>query len=147
MKKIFFTLTAVFAIGLVALTSSCGNSATNEKTESTEEQVEAEAPADPTTVTTSKGTYDFKMVMKRMYKDGFSKGKSQKSIYDKAPDKNPKSKLLQLAEVSFKEDWKIYYGEPNNEEAKAVYEKALEKYLQGWEEGLGVHSTTIDSIQ
>ena len=147
MRKIIISL--LLATGLVAVTSGCGKTATSENTENAEntEQVEVEVPAEPTTVTTSKGTYDFKMVMKRMYKAGFSKGKSQKSIYDKAPDKNPKSKLLQLTEVSFKEDWKIYYGEPNNEEAKAVYEKALEKYLQGWEEGLGVHSTTIDSIQ
>lgn len=134
MKRIFFTLTAVFAIGLVALTSGCGNSATNEKTESTEEQVEAEVPL-PTTVTTSKGTYDVKMVMKRMYKSGFLLGKDKKSLHDKSPSKYPKTELLQSAESSFKKDWSTYYGTLNNDDSKAVYEKALQLYLQGWEDG------------
>ena len=146
MRKIFISI--LLAVGLVAVMGSCTQSATNEHAEGTEtEQVEAKPTFERTTVTTSKGTYNIKMMMKRMYKEGFSKGKSQKSVHDKSPKLNPKTKLHQLAEVSFKDDWKVYYGEPNNEVAKAVYEKALEKYLQGWGDGWGVYSTTIDSIE
>lgn len=134
MKKILFTIMAVFAIGLVAVTSGCGNSATNEKTEKAEEQVEAVVP-EPTAVTTSKGTYDVKMVMQRMYKSGVSLGKDKKSQHVKSPSKYPKEELLKSAESNFKKDWSTYYGTPNNDEAKAVYDKALQQYLQGWEDG------------
>ena len=148
MKKLFISL--VMAFGLVAVTSGCGETATNGNAEKTEdvktEQAESTTSFESTTVTTSKGTYNIEMVMKRMYKSGYKTGKDKKAIHDKSPNQNPKSKLLQLAENSFKEDWKIYYGEPNNDEAKAVYEKALQKYLQGWEDGWGVSSTTTDSI-
>ena len=107
MKKILFTIMAVFAIGLVAVTSGCGNSATNEKTEKAEEQVEAVIP-EPTAVTTSKGTYDVKMVMQRMYKSGVSLGKDKKSQHVKSPSKYPKEELLKSAESNFKKDWSTY---------------------------------------
>ena len=146
MRKIFISL--VLTVGFVAVTSSCGETATKENAEEVKtEQAEAKATVLPTAVTTSKGTYDVKMVMKRMYKEGVSTGKAKKALYDKSPSKYSKEKLLEGAESNFKEQWNYYYGTPNNDEAKTVYEKALEKYLQGWEDGWGVNSTTIDSIK
>ena len=136
MRKLFISL--VLAVGLVAVMSSCRNTATNENAkEANAEQVEAqpEATVDPTTVTTSKGTYDFKMVMKRMYKEGVSIGKAKKSLHDKSPNKNTKEKLLESAEANFKEQWKIYYGSADNDEAKVVCEKAFQAFLKGWEDG------------
>ena len=137
MRKLFISL--VLVVGSVAVISSCGNTATNENVEqASTEQVEAKAKATvlPAAVTTSKGTFDVKMVMKRMYKEGFSTGKAKKSLYDKSPNKYSKEKLLEGAESNFKEQWNIYYGTPNNDEAKAVYEKALQEYyMKGWEDG------------
>ena len=135
MRKLFISL--VLVVGSVAVISSCGNTATNENAEqASAEQFEAKATVLPTAVTASKGTFDVKMVMKRMYKEGFSTGKAKKSLYDKSPNKYSKEKLLEGAESNFKEQWNFYYGTTNNDEAKAVYEKALQEYyMKGWEDG------------
>ena len=39
------------------------------------------------------------------------------------------------AEKDFKQKWVIYYGMPDNDEAKAVYEKAREQFMKGFEDG------------
>ena len=135
MRKFFISILLVF--GLVAVTSSCVETATNDNSPKTEEvkadQSEASTSHEPKTVMTSKGTYNTEMVLKRMYKLGFSKGKEKKKLHDKAPSQNPKSKLFEFAESDFKKDWTFYYGEPKDEGAQAVYEKARQTYLQGWE--------------
>ena len=134
MRKIFISL--ALAVGLVAVTSSCENTATNKNGEETKtEQVQSKATVKHSTVTTSKGTYDFKMMMKRMYKEGVSIGKAKKSQHDKSPSVYPKAKLLEGAETDFKKQWNFYYGTPENDEAKAVYELGLEQFIKGWEDG------------
>ena len=132
MRKIFISL--VLSVGLVAVTSGCGDTATNENAENNKtEQVEAQVTVKHTTVTTSKGTYNTKMVMKRMYKEGVSAGKEKKKQHDKSPSVYPKEKLLKGVETDFKKQWNIYYGTAENDEAKAVYEQAREQFIKGWE--------------
>ena len=136
MRKLCISL--VLAAGLVAVTGSCTKTATNEHAEGAEtEQAEAKTKTtfEFTTVTTSKGTYNIKMVMKRMYKEGHTLGKDKKAQHDKSPEMNPKEKALEGAENVFSKQWQIYYGKPVNDEAKAVYDQAREYFFKGLEDG------------
>lgn len=138
MRKLFISL--ILAAGLVTVTGSCSKTATNEQAEGAEtEQVEAKPKTtiEYTTVTTSKGTYNIKMVMERMYKEGYKLGKSKKAQHDKSPDKYPKEKALEGAENIFSKQWQFYYGNPENDEAKAVYEQAREYFFNGLEKAWG----------
>ena len=147
MRKIFITFTAVLAVGMFTALTGCSNTATDQKAgedeEAKTEQVEAQPaepetpaePAEPTTFTTQKGTFNIQNVLNRMYDEGVSDGTGKKSLHDKIPSSFPKSKMRKDAEKDFKQKWVIYYGMPDNDEAKAVYEKAREQFMKGFEDG------------
>lgn len=90
---------------------------------------------EPTHFTTQKGTFNIKQVLKRMHEDGVSDGSGKRSLHNRIPSSFPKSKMRQDAKSNFKQKWVIWYGMPDNEEAKAVYNDAQEEYMKGFEEG------------
>lgn len=144
MRKIFITFTAVLAVGMFTALTGCSNTATDQKAgedeEAKTEQVEAqpaepETPAEPTTFTTAKGTFNIEKALNRMYEEGVPDGTGKKSLHDRIPSSFPKSKMRKEAEKFFKQKWVIYYGMPDNDEAQAVYEKAREQYLKGFDDG------------
>ena len=90
---------------------------------------------EPTSFTTGKGTFSIENVLKRMYDEGVTDGTGKRSLHNKIPSSFTKSKMRQAAKDDFKQKWIIWYGTPANEEAKAVYNDALEKYMKGFEDG------------
>lgn len=90
---------------------------------------------EPTTFTTGKGTFSIENVLKRMYDEGLTDGSGKRSLHNKIPSSFTKSKMRQAAKDDFKQKWIIWYGTPANEEAKAIYNDALEKYMKGFEDG------------
>ena len=120
-----------------------GNIANDEKITEMQQSIEAlmekVSPGitnqEPINFTTQKGTYNIEQVLKRMHEEGVSDGSSKRSLHDKIPSSFTKSKMRQDAKSNFKQKWVIWYGMPDNEEAKAVYNDALEEYMKGFEDG------------
>ncbi len=90
---------------------------------------------EPTTFTTGKGTFSIENVLKRMYDEGVTDGSGKRSLHNKIPSSFSKSKMRLAAKDNFKQKWVIWYGKPDNEEAKSVYNDALEQYMKGFEDG------------
>ena len=90
MKKNLIILSVVLAVGLAATTTSCTKTATSddagnskEATEQVEaEQAEPETPVEPTSFTTSQGTFYIKKALKDMYDAGVRNGTSGRNVHD-----------------------------------------------------------------
>ncbi len=73
--------------------------------------------------------FDTERVLQRRYQAGLSEGSLAKS------KGWPKNDLGHGTERAFKQQWVAAYGVPNNEKAKEVYNTALQKYIQGYNDG------------
>ena len=143
MKKNLIILSVVLAVGLAATTTSCTKTATSddagnskEATEQVEaEQAEPETPVEPTSFTTSQGTFYIKKALKDMYDAGVRNGTSGRNVHDMVKVSSPKSTYRSNAEKQFKGTWAALFGIPDNDEAKAVFEQAKEQYMKGFEDG------------
>ena len=148
MKKNLIILSVVLAVGLAATTTSCTKTATSddagnskEATEQVEaeqvksEQAEPETPVEPTSFTTSQGTFYIKKALKDMYDAGVRNGTSGRHVHDMVKVSSPKSTYRRNAEKDFKGIWAALFGIPDNDEAKAVFEQAKEQYMKGFEDG------------
>lgn len=139
LKNYIITLFIVF-MGFV---SSCKNDSGTNNNE--EQKVEALSPAPaPASAPASAPTtpkrdsfvggdgieYDTEKVINSFYQDGLREGANAKSMRSWK-----RNDLGQGTETFFKTAWVNYYGIPSNEKAKDVYQRALKKYIKGYDEG------------
>ncbi len=90
---------------------------------------------EPTSFTTSQGTFNIQKALKDMYDAGVTRGTSGKQTHDMVKGSSPKSTYRSNAEKQFKGTWAALFGIPDNDEAKAVFEQAKEQYMKGFEDG------------
>ena len=80
--------------------------------------------------TTSQGTFNIEEVLDHFYNVGTDQGTRNKN--------SPRS-IYHFAgygtETKFKDLWVYWYGIPKNEKAKDVYNRALKKYIKGYDDG------------
>lgn len=130
--KRYFVLVGLF----IALMCGCSNKPSQQDAEKQgQENVEAteqgtvEKETEKKTFTTSNGTYYIDEVIQRCYNIGAQDGAKHKKYnlsYHSSGDGT---------ESGFKGLWTTLYGLPNNDKAREVYNDALKKYIQGYEDG------------
>lgn len=135
LKNYIITLFIVF-MGFV---SSCKNDSSTNNNEEQKVEAPSPAPAPAPTPTTPKRDsfvggdgieYDTEKVINSFYQDGMREGSHAKSMRSWK-----RNDLGQGTESYFKKEWVKYYGIPSNEKAKDVYQRALKKYIKGYDEG------------
>lgn len=153
MKKLnlFFICAAIVATMCCCSQSESSDkakSATNNTTEvatapdtTQVEQAPAE-PAESATFTTAKGTFKIEEALSSMYDLGTQRGSTAKGWNEEVDSKglpssakNSKSKAKSEAKRTFKHLWLSEYGKPDNDEAKKVYDQALQKFNEGFDDG------------
>ena len=129
MKFAGLMLTATISL----LTSGCNNVAKQQEIERQHQAELAEkkrVEQGKLSFTTSKGTFDIEKTIDECYNFGVNQGSLDRSVtypvYHSDGDGTEKG---------FKFHWSNNYGIPNNETAKDVYNRALKKYIQGYDDG------------
>lgn len=106
--------------------------------ESIEPLMERIAPGsthqEPTSFTTSKGTYSISGAMQNAYDQAVSTASGRRGLHDKNPSLFKKSGAKAI-EADFKSWWMAYYGMPSDDLARDVYQRALKQYKKGFEDG------------